>query len=248
MRFAATTVLLLSSAVAALVRCSDPGLASNPPQLHVGQHVSAETLAPLAPLETSEVEHRLLDRAWVAAGEDALAHPTMVNLPYAESGGFLGSEPSARAFAFEGSEGQVVKIVLARSEAQGSTVFVDGNIRVELFLATDAARRANTRAARRARHERAVIVVPASGGRELRRAVGTGTADRRPVSTVSRARSCAAVSGERPFGRCRRQPVRHAARFRPASSRGHRHFRAALHPRRSRGGRPGDAAGKRARR
>lgn len=137
MRFAATSVLLVFSAAAALVRCSDPGLASNPPQLHVGQQVSAETLAPLAPLaplETSEVEHRLLDRAWLAAGEDALAHPTMVKLPYAESGGFLGSEPSARAFAFNGSEGQVVKIVLARSEAQGSTVFVDGNIRVELFL------------------------------------------------------------------------------------------------------------------
>jgi len=134
MRFAATTVLLVSSAVAALVRCSGPGLASSPPQLHVGQQVSAETLAPLAPLETSEVEHRLLDRAWVAAGEDALAHPTTVKLPYAEAGGFLGSEPSARAFAFEGSEGQVVKIVLARSEAQGSPLFVDGNIRVELFL------------------------------------------------------------------------------------------------------------------
>ena len=60
MRFAATTVLLVSSAVAALVRCSGPGLASSPPQLHVGQQVSAETLAPLAPLETSEVEHEQL--------------------------------------------------------------------------------------------------------------------------------------------------------------------------------------------
>jgi murein DD-endopeptidase MepM/ murein hydrolase activator NlpD len=124
MRIRATMVLPFLSAC--LVGCSDP--ASSPPLVRHSDDLAR------ARLETAEVERRLLDRAWVDAADGALAKPTVVELPYAEWGGFLGSEPNARGFAFTGSEGQVVKVSLARPEPSESTVFVDGNIRAELFL------------------------------------------------------------------------------------------------------------------
>jgi hypothetical protein len=85
-------------------------------------------------VEPLEVERNLLDRAWIDAAEGALARPTVVELPYAEWGGFLSSEPGARGFAFKGSEGQVVKVALARPETPTVAVAADGNVRVELFL------------------------------------------------------------------------------------------------------------------
>jgi murein DD-endopeptidase MepM/ murein hydrolase activator NlpD len=112
---------------ACLGGCSDPN-AARPPSVRASEDVAT------ARLETAEVERRLLDRAWVEAAEGALTKPTVVELPYAEWGGFLGSEPNARSFAFTGSEGQVVKVALARPDPAESAVFVDGNIRAELFL------------------------------------------------------------------------------------------------------------------
>ena len=128
MRLGATTVLVVSAAAAALVRCGDPGLASNAPRM--SQAVSAS----LAPLEASQGEHRRLDQAWVVAAENALGSPTTVELPYAEWGSFLGSQPSARALAFAGAEGQVVKIALAMPETRELALLVAGNLHVQLFL------------------------------------------------------------------------------------------------------------------
>lgn len=127
MQLKATTALAFSAAAAGLAGCGGQP-ATSAPFVRVSHEISSE------PLETSEIERRLLDRAWVDAAEDALAKPTVVELPYAEWGGFLGSEPNARGFAFTGSEGQVVKIALARPDPKESAVFVDGSIRVELFL------------------------------------------------------------------------------------------------------------------
>jgi murein DD-endopeptidase MepM/ murein hydrolase activator NlpD len=126
MRLKATTALGLCSAAALLGGCGDAPVATAP-VVPISQ-VRADAL------ETNEIERRLLDQAWIDAADIALAKPTVVELPYAEWGGFLGSEPDARGFAFSGSEGQVVKVALARPEINESSVFVDGNIRVELFL------------------------------------------------------------------------------------------------------------------
>jgi murein DD-endopeptidase MepM/ murein hydrolase activator NlpD len=130
MRLKATTALAFFSAAATLGGCGDPPT-SSPPLIRVSQSVHTPNTELL---ETAEVERRLLDRAWVEAADGALAKPTVVELPYAEWGGFLGSEPNARGFAFTGSEGQVVKVALTRPEPTESAVFVDGNIRAELFL------------------------------------------------------------------------------------------------------------------
>jgi murein DD-endopeptidase MepM/ murein hydrolase activator NlpD len=126
MRLKAKTTLTFLSAAVCLGGCTDSP-SSSPPLARVSQETSQS-------LETGEVERRLLDRAWVEAAEGALAKPTVVELPYAEWGGFIGSEPNARGFAFTGSEGQVVRVALARPEPAESAVFVDGNIRAELFL------------------------------------------------------------------------------------------------------------------
>jgi murein DD-endopeptidase MepM/ murein hydrolase activator NlpD len=82
----------------------------------------------------SDVELGVVDRVWLQAADKALAKPTLVELPYAEWGGFMGAEPDARAFAFKGSEGQVVKVALAQPTDVEPTIFVNGNVRVELFL------------------------------------------------------------------------------------------------------------------
>jgi murein DD-endopeptidase MepM/ murein hydrolase activator NlpD len=127
MRLKAKTALAVCAAAACLAGCGDKPVASAP-VVPVSRGIPAEAL------ETHEIERRLLDQAWVDAAEIALAKPTVVELPYAEWGGFLGSEPDARGFAFSGSEGQVVKVALARPETNDSSVFADGNIRVELFV------------------------------------------------------------------------------------------------------------------
>ncbi len=123
----ATTALAWSAAAACLGGCAGPP-APSAPIVRLSRAISTEVL------ETNEIERRLLDHAWADAAESALAKPTVVELPYAEWGGFLGSEPDARGFAFSGSEGQVVKVALARPEMNGTSVFVDGDVRVELFL------------------------------------------------------------------------------------------------------------------
>jgi hypothetical protein len=123
MRFTAIIALALVAATG-LAGCGEPR-ASVPPLVPVSLASSVEPL---------EVERNLLDRAWIDAAEGALARPTVVELPYAEWGGFLSSEPGARGFAFKGSEGQVVKVALARPETPTVAVAADGNVRVELFL------------------------------------------------------------------------------------------------------------------
>jgi hypothetical protein len=123
----ATTALACSVAAVCLGGRIDR-TAPSAPMVRLDREISTEAL------DTTEIERRLLDHAWVDAAEGALEQPTVVELPYAEWGGFLGSEPDARGFAFSGSEGQVVKVALERPEMNETSVFVDGDVRVELFL------------------------------------------------------------------------------------------------------------------
>lgn len=129
MRLRAMTVFVVAVAVGELAGCRDASLPAAPLSLRTVTHeFRAEALG------ASDVELGLVDQAWMQAADKALAKPTRVELPYAEWGGFLGSEPDARGFAFAGSEGQVVKVALALPTDVEPTVFVNGNVRVELFL------------------------------------------------------------------------------------------------------------------
>jgi murein DD-endopeptidase MepM/ murein hydrolase activator NlpD len=127
MRITATAAF--AAAAACMSGCSERAGPPAPALVNVSHGVYTEQL------EVGDIERRLVDHAWVDAADDVLDKPTVVELPYAEWGGFLGSEPGARGFAFSGAEGQVVKVALARPDANDAAVVVDGNIRVELFLA-----------------------------------------------------------------------------------------------------------------
>jgi murein DD-endopeptidase MepM/ murein hydrolase activator NlpD len=130
MRFNAVTVFVAAAALGELTGCRDASLPAAP---LAHQTTAAEAHAEL--LRNTAIELGLVDEAWMTAADTALANPTFVELPYAEWGGFLGSEPDARSFAFTGSEGQVVKVALAQPAEVEPTIFVNGNVRVELFLA-----------------------------------------------------------------------------------------------------------------
>lgn len=72
-------------------------------------------------------------RAWLQAGQLALEHPALVELPHAEWGGFRASQPSARAIAFTAGEGQVLEVELARPSAEAEAPEF-GPVEVQLFL------------------------------------------------------------------------------------------------------------------
>jgi murein DD-endopeptidase MepM/ murein hydrolase activator NlpD len=129
MRFEAVAAFVAMAALGELAGCRDASLPAAP--------LSHEMIASAARADVlggAEMELGLVDRAWMQAADNALAKPTLVELPYAEWGGFLGSEPDARGFAFTGTEGQVVKVALAQPTDVEPTIFVNGNVRVELFL------------------------------------------------------------------------------------------------------------------
>jgi murein DD-endopeptidase MepM/ murein hydrolase activator NlpD len=129
MRLRAMTIFVAAAALGELAGCRDASLPAAPfSRLAVTREARADVL------EAGVAELGLVDEAWMQAADKALAKPTLIELPYAEWGGFLGSEPDARGFAFTGSEGQVVKVALAQPTDVEPTIFVNGNVRVELFL------------------------------------------------------------------------------------------------------------------
>jgi murein DD-endopeptidase MepM/ murein hydrolase activator NlpD len=129
MRLRAIMIFVVALALGVISGCRDAALpAASPSPQAVTRVLHGEALG------AGDLELRLVDRAWMQAADKALGKPTLVELPYAEWGGFLGSEPDARGFAFAGSEGQVVKIALAQPTDVEPTIFVNGNVRVELFL------------------------------------------------------------------------------------------------------------------
>src|SRR5688572_1838537 len=72
-------------------------------------------------LEKAELDETVMAKAWLRAGEKSLNDSVSVMLPFSESGYFNASEPVARSYRFEASEGQVLTAngaIISRDKTQ----------------------------------------------------------------------------------------------------------------------------------
>jgi peptidoglycan LD-endopeptidase LytH len=76
-------------------------------------------------LEKADLDHTLMAKSWIRAGENALKDSIFVNLPFSESGYFKASEPGARSYRFDAREGQVLTVTGAISAKENAGFFLD---------------------------------------------------------------------------------------------------------------------------
>lgn len=108
-------VLLLTAAFL-LAACGDEAEESVPPPVTHDDYAATLGDAGLTGTE--------LGRRWFGAAETALHAPTLVALPYTESGVFLAHEPRAVGLQFAGIKGQRVRVNIERAEP-GKQLFAD---------------------------------------------------------------------------------------------------------------------------
>ncbi len=76
-------------------------------------------------LERAELNESAMARQWLQAGKDALTDSTQIELPFAESGYFLASQPAARSYRFDARRGQVLTVEGKRTSGDDSYIFLD---------------------------------------------------------------------------------------------------------------------------
>ncbi len=76
-------------------------------------------------LEQAKLNESIMARQWLQAGKDALADSMLVQLPFAESGYFLASQPAARSYRFNARRGQILTIEANRISGSDSRLFLD---------------------------------------------------------------------------------------------------------------------------
>ena len=76
-------------------------------------------------LQRADLDKSAMARQWLQAGNDALTDSTQMELPFAESGYFLASQPAARSYRFEARRGQVLTVEGNRIGRDASRLFLD---------------------------------------------------------------------------------------------------------------------------
>ena len=76
-------------------------------------------------LERAELAESTMARQWLQAGKNALTDSTQMELPFAESGYFLASQPAARSYRFDARRGQILTVEGKRIGGDDSYLFLD---------------------------------------------------------------------------------------------------------------------------
>lgn len=76
-------------------------------------------------LERADLDKSSMARQWLKVGNDALTDSTQMEVPFAESGYFLASQPAARSYRFYARRGQVLTVEGNRIGSDDSRLFLD---------------------------------------------------------------------------------------------------------------------------
>lgn len=76
-------------------------------------------------LEQAKLNESVMARQWLQAGKDALIDSVIVQLPFAESGYFLASQPAARSYRFDARKGQILTVNANKISGSDSRMFLD---------------------------------------------------------------------------------------------------------------------------